>query len=151
MVNWGGNWLDPPAGGTAANGRVTGVSVGIATITASSGTYKGSARIGVVSPNPGSSNLALSGTALYEDKPFNETGFTGAPAPTPVREAIINIVAIDGFTTIAIGSNGQDGSFFFSGLNNASRRGGVYVELLSKTAPTNPIQVEIRGRPSDAA
>ncbi len=143
--------LDPSIASIDAEGVVTGNGIGVTTIIAATGTFSGSATVGVVSPNPGQSNLTFSGTVLYEDKPYALTGFTGALVPTPVRGTIINVIAIDGFATIATGATGSDGTFTFNNVDNAARRGGVYLQVVSKTEPNNPSQVEIRNNASDQA
>ncbi|TAK08638.1 MAG: hypothetical protein EPO39_04145, partial [Candidatus Manganitrophaceae bacterium] len=143
--------LDPSIAGVDANGVVTGHQIGVTTLIAAVGTLKATAAVGVVSPAPGRSNLNLSGTVLYEDKPYNVNGFTGQPVPTPVRGAMIHLIAIDGFTKIATGATGLDGTFTFSNLDNSARRGGVYLQVISKTEPNNPNQIELRNNAADQA
>lgn len=151
--------LDPTVASATADGVVTGNAIGVATI-AVTGTYRsgsftrtisGSTPVGVVSPNPGGSNLTFSGKVFYEDRPYDSNGFSGNPVPTPVRGAIINVIAIDGFATIATGSTGPDGSFRFPNINNPSPRAGIYLQVVSKTGPGNPAQVEIRNDPTGNA
>lgn len=156
--------LDPTVASVDGNGMVTGKAIGVATI-AVTGTYRtgsftrtvsGTATVGVVSPNPGGSNLTFSGKVFYEDRPYDINGFAGNPVPTPVRGAIINLIAIDGFVTIATGATGPDGSFSFPNtdfplIDNFSRRAGIYLQIVSKTGPNNPTQVEIRNNPTDKA
>lgn len=145
--------LDPSIATIDANGVVTGQKTGLATITAATGNFTGSATIGVVSSSQGSANFALSGIAQYEDKPFSIDGFTGAVVPTPIRGAIIEVIAIEGFVPLEGGSGttDQEGKFNFTALNNASRKGGVYLRIQAKTESNNPTQVEIRNNSSDQA
>jgi hypothetical protein len=151
--------LDPTVASATADGVVTGNAIGVATI-AVTGTYRsgsftrtvsGSTSVGVVSPNPGGSNLTFSGKVEYQDKPYDINGFTGDLVPTPVRGVIINVIAIDGFATIATGATGPDGSFSFPNINNPSSRAGIYLQVVSKTEPNNPAQVEIRNNATDQA
>ncbi len=143
--------LDPAIVTIDSNGLATGVAMGVTTIKATLGSLIASAPAGVVGPNSGSSNIAISGTAKYEDKPFSIAGFTGAVVPTPIRGAIINVIAIDGFVTMATGKTGEDGSFGFAGLNNSARRSGFYIQIPSKTASDDAAQVEIRNNSTDRA
>jgi hypothetical protein len=141
---------DPSIATVDADGIATGVTVGVTSIVAVAGTARGSAPLGVVSPARGASNLTLSGTAQYEDKLFNKTGFTDK-VPMPIRGAIINLIAIDGFANLDSRTTGEDGTFNFSGIDNSSRRGGLYLQVLSKTDSNHPTQVEIRNNTTDKA
>lgn len=141
-VSWSSN--DPAVATVDQNGMVTGIAVGLATITATSGSFSVSTTVGVVSPDPGAADLTLSGAALYEDRLFDENGFTGSIIPKPIRGVTIKVIAIDGFITLASGSTLSDGSFSFAGINNASRRGGVYIQVITETASANPTRVKIR-------
>ncbi|TAK03087.1 MAG: hypothetical protein EPO39_12670, partial [Candidatus Manganitrophaceae bacterium] len=143
--------LDPSIAAVDANGVVTGTGIGVTTLIATFGTNSGSATVGVFSTAAGQSNLNLSGTVLYEDKSYDITGFTGALVPTPVRGAIINVIAIDGFATIATGATDDTGAFNFSSIDNSARRGGVYLQVVAKTEPNNLNQIEIRSNPTDQA
>lgn len=143
--------LDPTIASIDANGVVTGKSIGVTTIIAATGTFRGSATVGVVSANTGQGSLNLSGTIFYEDKPYTATGFTGTTQPKPVRGAIIKVIALDGFATIATGATGNDGTFNFTNLDNSTRRAGVYLQVISKTAESNPSQIELRNNTADQA
>lgn len=133
------------------NGLATGVKLGVTSVIASTLTRTGSAPVGVVSPNPGGTNFTVSGKASYEDKPFNEAGFTGTLEPKPIRNAVVNVIAIDGFVTLASDSTDTNGNFSFPGLNNNLRRGGIYLQVLARTAAGSPTQVEIRNNTTDDA
>lgn len=143
--------LDPTIATIDANGVVTGRSIGVTTIIAATGTFRGSATVGVVSSSTGNANLNLSGAIFYEDKPYTASGFTGATQPKPVRGAIIKVISVDGFATIASGATGNDGTFSFSNLDNSTRRAGIYLQVISKTAPSNPSQIELRNNTADQA
>lgn len=143
--------LDPSIATIDANGLATGKAMGVTSVVAGFGQFSGSAPVGVVSAAQGASNLTVSGVAQYEDKPFDQTGFTGQLVPTPIRGAIINLIAIDGFVTLGSTATGDDGKFSFPPVENSSRRGGVYVQVLSKTDPNNPTQLEIRSNPDERA
>lgn len=151
--------LDPTVAGIDSNGVATGNEIGVAII-AVTGTYKsgnftrtvgGSAMVGVVSPNSGQSNLTFSGTVQYEDRPYDMEGFTGNTEFLPVRGTVVNLVAIDGFATIATGETDNNGDFSFSGIDNSGRRAGIYIEVVSKTEPNNPTKIEIRNNTTDDA
>ncbi len=132
------------------NGLVVGLKIGVTRITARTDTLSGSAILGVVSPNAGAATVTLSGTALYEDKIFDKKGFTGALEKKPIRNAIIELIAIDGFVTIATGATNAFGDYELSG-NNASRRGGLYLRVLSTLDAAHPIDLEIRNNPDEEA
>jgi hypothetical protein len=126
-----------------ANGVVLGRKLGIITVSAKTNDFSATAKVGIVSASAGGADFGVSGFALYEDKPFTQSGFTGTLVQTPIRHAIIQLVAIDGFTVLASGVTGEDGSYQFAHINNSARRGGVYVAVLTKTddAHTHPIKV----------
>jgi len=135
-------------------GLVTGVAVGVATITASSDGVQVSATVGVVSPNPGAANVSLSGIAQYEDRPFDQNGFVATlPLPRlPMRHVVINVIAIDGFTQIASSTTDTNGAFLFTNMDNSTRRGGLYLQALSKTGPaSHPTQVQVQNNNLEAS
>jgi len=144
-----------------SNGIVSPIGLGVTTITASSGTFRGMTTIGIVSSGLGSEDLNITGHAFYEDKLYNENGFTGQLANNPIRQAVVELIAIDGFATLASGTTTEEGRYQFSGIKNNSRRGGVYLRLHAKTAESsfNPITIQdndkdkniwfVYGRPLD--
>jgi len=134
------------------NGLVQALRVGVVTITAASGgAGSGSSTVGVVSPDKGSATLNLSGDAFYEDKLFDSNGFTGVIKPTPIRNAVVEAVAIDGFLPFsATGVTDENGNFTLPPLNNSTRRGGVYVRVLSKTAAASATKVVVNNKPANA-
>ena len=134
-----------------ANGRVTGHQVGVATIVVRSGGVRATAVVGVVSPDPGAASLSLSGVAQYEDRPFNEAGFTGAIDLQPIRHAVVQLIAIDGFETLATTATDNLGAFVFSGIDHSNRRGGVYLRLKADTPEAHAPTVEIRNNLDDRA
>lgn len=152
--------FDPAVAGIdSTTGAATGNTIGMATI-AVTGTYKsgnitrivsGSAMVGVLSPNPGQNNLTFSGKVRYEDRPYDMEGFTDNTEFLPVRGTVVNLVAIENFTTIATGKTDNNGDFSFSGIDNSGRRAGIYIEVVSKTEPDNPTQIEIRNNPTEEA
>ncbi len=135
---------DPSIAKVDSAGRVTGVRVGMTSIVASSGTLRATATVGVMSPNPGATNLTLSGSAFYEDRPATLHGLTGEIIRKPIRHAGISVIAIDGFTTVASGATDEAGAFSFPPINNSKRRGGIYLQVKARTRRTNPTQIEIR-------
>jgi len=132
------------------NGLARGIKVGIANITATSKLIIGQAKIGVVSAQLGASSINLSGKASYEDKTFNEQGFTGNIESKPVRKAVIEIIAIDGFKTIATGATNAFGDFDIT-ADNSAQRGGVYLQIISASDPADLSKIEIRNNPRDQA
>lgn len=149
--------LDPTIASVDGNGTVTGNAIGVATI-AVTGTYRtgsftrtvsGTTAVGVISPNPGGTNLTISGTASYEDRPFDITGFTGETEQKPIRGAIIEVIAIKGFQTLATAATGIDGMFTIPNVNNTTGNAGLYLRVLAKTDPNNPTKVEIRNNLSE--
>ena len=143
--------LDPSIATIDAHGLATGKVMGVTSVVASIGTFSGSAAVGVVSAAPGASNLTVSGVAQYEDKPFDQNGFTGQLVPTAIRRATANLIAIDGFLPLASVATGPDGAFSFPPVDNSHQRGGVYVQVLSKTDPSNPTQVQVLSNPDERA
>ncbi len=143
---------DPAVATVDQQGIVTGVTIGVTSITASSGGISVIATVGVVSPNRGAVKVSLSGTAQYEDKPFDQNGFI-ASEPLPrlaMRNVVINVIAIDGFIPIASGATAADGTFLFTNLDNSPRRGGLYLQILSKTGPLSyPTQVEVHNNETE--
>jgi len=133
------------------HGNVTAVKVGVVVIVATLGGAQGAATIGVVSLDAGASDLSVSGTARYEDRPFSARGFTGDVEPKPIAGAVVRLIAIDGFVPLASSGLGPDGAFSFSGLDNTGRHGGVYVQVQAKTPKGEATPVEIRNNETDRA
>ncbi len=134
-----------------ATGLATGVGVEVTSITATtvidSITYSASTRVGVVSGSSGAASLTLSGTATYEDRAFNQNGFTGVLDPKPIPGAIVEVVAIDGFKVIGTGVTGSDGIFNVA-ADNSANGGGVYLRVVSRTDTTTNTKIEIRNNNS---
>lgn len=146
--------LDTSIADVDRNGIVTGINIGVTGIVVSLGEESVVTTIGVVSPELGSSNASISGTALYEDKPFNESGFLSQPPEQkPIRNAVVSAIAIDGFITLGSASTDSAGRFSFTNLANDRRRAGIYIQIQTKTdpGPGHPSQVEIRNNPDDNA
>ena len=146
-------WIskNPDVATIDANGQVTGHRLGVARIIAQFAGLRGVAVVGVVSPNPGAAALALSGVAHYEDLPFDEAGFTGAIALLPIRHAVVQLIGIDGFETLATTATDPLGAFSFSGIDHTRRRGGVYLRMRADTQKGHKPAVEIRNNPEDHA
>ncbi|MFQ5543085.1 MAG: hypothetical protein ACE5FY_01885, partial [Nitrospiria bacterium] len=138
-----------------SNGFARGIKVGIAQVTATSGTSAGnsmtaSATVGVVSTNQGAANIILSGKVSYEDKVFNQDGFTGTIDPKPVRNTVLELVAIDGFKPIATGATDGLGNYTLT-ANNSAQRGGIYLRIISKTDPASDTKITVQSNPFDQA
>lgn len=142
---------DPSIVTVNAGGVATGIKLGVAGIIVSSMNQSERAAVGVVSPVPGGAGFGLSGRALYQDKIFGEGGFTGETPSKPIRNAIVNVIAIDGFTPLASGTTDANGEYAFTGLKNDARRGGIYLQIVAKTAAGSPVRVEIRNNLTDRA
>ena len=135
-----------------ASGLATGVKLGVTSIIASALNQSQNATVGVTSPNQGGAHFNLSGKAFYEDRLFDASGFTGETELKPIRNAVVTAIAIDGFVPIAPpGSTNANGEFSFSGLKNDSRKGGVYIQIKTQTAPGQPTQVQILNNLSEKA
>ncbi len=135
--------MDPSIATIDAAGVVEGKNIGIATLSAVNGGLNATAIVGVFSPRFGAKNLTIAGKAFYEDRPYSEKGFTGSLVKMPIRKATANLIALDKFVTIDSVQTGEDGLYTFNNVDNAGRRGGVYVQILAKTAgdSTNPIKI----------
>ncbi len=127
-----------------ATGLAKATTMGVTTLTATRGTLTSSVTVSVVSAKAGGGNFAFSGTAKYEDKPFTASGLTGALVQTPIRHAIVKVIAVDGFVKIAEGKTDSSGNFSFSNLNNSARKGGVAMYILPQTATGNSVQVTLK-------
>jgi hypothetical protein len=100
------------------------------------------------SASKGSSDLNISGKAFYEDKPYTASGFTGAKINTPIRHAIINVIANDCLVKLSSSQTGEDGSFTFNKINNSSRLGGVHLQIEAKNADDSASPAEVRNSQS---
>jgi len=134
---------DPSIVSVSTGGVATGLKVGVASITATSGGITGSVSVGVVSASTGAASLTLSGNATYEDRNYDLSGFTGTLTEKPIRNVVVELVAIDGFQVIATSSTDALGDFNIS-ADNSARRGGVYLRVVSRTDSANTEKVEVR-------
>lgn len=82
------------------------------------------------------SNATVGGTVTYEDKPFDELGFTGeTPAPKlPVRQAIVEVLDDTG-TLVASGATNDLGGYSII-FDVSSTSGNVYVRALADSSST---------------
>ncbi|MFQ5587695.1 MAG: Ig-like domain-containing protein, partial [Nitrospiria bacterium] len=131
-----------------SQGFVTGLKVGVASVTAVSGTTAGGITIGVVGTAMGAKTLTLSGNADYEDRTFGPNGFTGALNATPIRQAVVEAVAIDGFQVIGATTSDANGDFALT-VDNSTRRGGVYLRVVSKTDTAQKTKIHIKDNAVD--
>ncbi|MBI3358607.1 MAG: hypothetical protein HY037_03330, partial [Nitrospirae bacterium] len=97
-----------------------------------------------VSAAKGSSRLTIAGKAFYEDMPYTENGFIVLHVNTPIRHAIINLIAHDGIVLLSSSQTGEDGSFSFSNIDNSGRRGGVFLQIQAKNADDSASPAEVR-------
>lgn len=79
-------------------------------------------------------NATISGTVVYEDKPFDENGFTGQIATLPVRQAKVEVVDNAG-TVTATGTTNDSGVYSIT-FNVSLASGDVYVRALTDSAST---------------
>ncbi|MEC4677218.1 MAG: Ig-like domain-containing protein [Nitrospirota bacterium] len=135
-----------------ASGLATGLKVGVATITAASSGVTGSVSVGVVSANKGAVSLTLSGKAEYQDRVYDLKGFTGTLVKKPIRNVVIEVVAIDGFKVIGTGTTDTStGNFNLTVNNTDERRGGVYLRVISRTDPSSTVNIEVRNNKNEQA
>ncbi len=125
------------------NGLVTANQVGVAVITASSAGVSGTAILWARSANLGAASLSLSGKASYEDREFNQNGFTGVLTSKPIRNAVIEVIAIDGFVSLGTSTTNGDGDFSLT-VDNSQNSGGVFLKVFSKTDVTQKTKIEIK-------
>src|SRR5581483_5943352 len=79
----------------------------------------------------GGSNVTLSGTVVYEDKPYNAAGFTGAIVLKPIRYADVEAVRCSDSAVLASGKTTALGGYTLSFSNGGPS--GVYIRVLGKT------------------
>ena len=73
--------------------------------------------------------VTVSGVVLYEDRIFDETGFTGTIG-LPVRHAVVQVVRSSDQSVLAEGSTGTDGTYSLTFTNTGPS--GVYVSVLAR-------------------
>lgn len=133
---------DPDIATVNDAGKVTGLQVGLATIVVNSPLGHASFVVGVVSPNAGAVDLAITGVASYEDRLLDRFGFTGTTVLRPIRNAVVHLIGIDGFTRLASTVSDEDGRFSFSGINHSGQRGGVFIRLRAETRDPAPVVIK---------
>lgn len=99
----------------------------------------GNACDGFLTSSPqGGSNVTLSGTVVYEDKPYNSAGFTGTTVLKPVRYADVEAVRCADSVVLGSGKTNALGGYTLNFSNGGSS--GVYIRVLGKTqSDTNHI------------
>lgn len=133
----------PPVAMVNASGTLSAETIGTSEVTASFSTATGTiasspARIGVYSATKkGSQTGNVSGVVRYEDKEFNINGMTGDITREPIPSAVVQVIRLFDFTTIATGTTGSDGTFSISISNSGAA--GVYLRVLSQS---DTIQVQ---------
>jgi hypothetical protein len=75
--------------------------------------------------------VTVSGVALYEDRIFDETGFTGTIG-LPVRNVTVQVVRSSDDTVLDEGITAEDGTYTLSFTNTGPS--GVYVSVLARDA-----------------
>jgi hypothetical protein len=143
---------DPLIATVNQNGVVRGVSIGNARLSATyvieGVTLNATVPVGVIGTLNGGKNITVFGKAFYEDKLYNDSGFTGSTTRVPIRKAVVHLIAIDGLVTLSSTQTKEDGSFAFNGINNSSRREGIYVEVRAETAGTSSNRITIVPNPA---
>lgn len=92
----------------------------------------GNACDGFLTSTPqGGSNVTLSGTVVYEDKPYNSAGFTGSLVLKPIRYADVEVVRCSDSAVLASGKTTVLGGYTLNFSNGGPS--GVYVRVLGKT------------------
>ncbi len=134
---------DPDTISVNSDGLVTAKQVGVAMITATSGGVSGSATIWAKSPNPGAASLTLSGNARYEDRLYDSNGFTGTLLEKPIRNVVVEVVAIDGLKTLGTSATDENGDYHLT-VDNSGNSAGVYLKVYSKTGTAENAKIEIK-------
>jgi len=83
------------------------------------------------STNNKGSTLAITGTVQYEDREYNQSGFTGQKNLKPVRFADVELVRNSDGTVLGSTTTNASGSFSISFSNTGAP--GVYIRILSRT------------------
>ena len=73
--------------------------------------------------------VSVTGIILYEDRTFDESGFTGLDL-LPVRRALVEIVREEDQEILTAGTTGEDGSYNLTFTN--TQIAGVYVRVLAE-------------------
>lgn len=97
-----------------------------------------------LAPGAAWANWIASGRFVYEDREWNETGFTGTTSPLPVRFADVEIVdtAKSGAKAIlAKGKTASDGTFSIAVVDSATRK--VQVRVYTRTTQTSDLWVKV--------
>ncbi|MFQ5456440.1 MAG: PPC domain-containing protein, partial [Nitrospirota bacterium] len=79
----------------------------------------------------GGTNIKVSGQIRYEDKEFDQNGFTGNSTFKPVRFADIEVVRCSDSTVIASGRSDSNGSYAVTFSNSGSP--GIYIRVIGRT------------------
>lgn len=74
----------------------------------------------------------VSGTASYEDRAYDQNGFTGAKSVKPIRFADVEVVRAADGTVLASTATDSTGAFSLTFTNSAGP--GIYVRVVSRTA-----------------
>src|SRR3990172_1990132 len=97
---------------------------------------------GTTGTNPAgkTSTGTVTGTAEYEDREYDQNGFTGQKTLEPIRFADVELVRISDGTVLASTTTNSSCSFSSTFTNSGSP--GVYVRILSRTGdPLAKVQV----------
>ncbi|HLB03078.1 MAG TPA: PPC domain-containing protein [Nitrospiria bacterium] len=97
---------------------------------------------GTTGTNPAgkTSTGTITGTAEYEDREYDQNGFTGQKTLKPIRFADVELVRNSDGTVLASTTTNANGSFSLTFTNSGTP--GVYVRVLSRTGdPLVKVQV----------
>ncbi len=95
----------------------------------------------VAAVSPAIADWTASGTALYRDREFGPTGFTGVESLLPIRSADVEIIDVGSSNVLATGVTDQAGAF--SILVPDSQTRDVQVRILTSSEETSDLHLEV--------
>src|SRR4029077_20765214 len=111
-------------------------------------------------------NWTASGTFRYIDREFDQTGFTGAEPPLPIRYANVEVRdanASGGAALLATGATDANGNFsvfvsdkktrtiYIRALTTSTATSGLYIKVQNSIFPKNPYAVASANVPNHSS
>ena len=111
-------------------------------------------------------NWTASGTFRYVDREFDQTGFTGAEPPLPIRYANVEVRdanASGGSAVLATGATDANGNFsifvsdkktrtiYVRALTTSTATSGLYLKVQNRITPKNPYAVASANIPNHSS
>jgi len=93
---------------------------------------------------PALANWTATGTFMYMDRQFDQTGFTGVESPLPIRFADVEVVDANAAArkaVIATGATDANGFFSIPVIDSATR--DVYVRAITRSNATPNLEVDV--------